>query len=171
MRIEHERKSVMYKVLDKELMIEECNIGDLTLDQVESFLRLFGDGSKIETLTLFLKKDGSVVLNKDNSNYELFKKMAYISLKGGRGSIEKLRGEISDVFGETLNTLESAIRVRQTNKMLEMLKYNFVEPEGISYGVLKKILESYESNVYGLYKILTLGYILGKRAERARRKK
>ena len=55
--------------------------------------------------------------------------------------------------------------------MMEMLKYNLVEPEGVSYVVLKKILEYYESNVFGLYKILTLGYILGKRAERARKKK
>ncbi len=161
----------MYKVLDKELMLEECNIGDLTLDQIESFLRLWGEGSKIKTLTLFLKNDGTVVLNKDNSDYELYKKMAYISLKGGRGSIEKLRNKIPDGFGETLNTLESAINVRRTNKMMEMLKYNLVEPEGVSYGVLKKILEYYESNVFGLYKILTLGYILGKRAERARKKK
>ena len=169
--IEHERKSAMYKVLDKELMLEECNIGDLTLDQIESFLRLWGEGSKIETLTLYLKNDGTVVLNKDNSDYELYKKMAYISLKGGRGSIEKLRNKIPDGFGETLNTLESAINVRRTNEMMEMLKYNLVEPEGVSYGVLKKILEYYESNVFGLYKILTLGYILGKRAERARKKK
>ena len=99
------------------------------------------------------------------------KKMAYISLKGGRGSIEKLRNKIPDGFGETLNTLESAINVRRTNEMMEMLKYNLVEPEGVSYGVLKKILEYYGSNVFGLYKILTLGYILGKRAERARKKK
>lgn len=28
----------------------------------------------------------------------------------------------------------------------------------------------YDSDVFGLYKVLTLGYILGKRAERARRK-
>lgn len=68
----------MYKVLDKELMLEECNIGDLTLDQIESFLRLWGDGSKIETLTLFLKNDGTVVLNRDNSNYELYKTLYLI---------------------------------------------------------------------------------------------
>lgn len=71
----------MYKVLDKELMLEECNIGDLTLDQIESFLRLWGEGSKIETLTLFLKNDGTVVLNKDNSDYELYKKWHISVLK------------------------------------------------------------------------------------------
>ena len=37
----------MYEVLDKDLMIEACSIGDLTLDQVERFLRLWGDGSEI----------------------------------------------------------------------------------------------------------------------------
>lgn len=161
----------MYEVLDKELMIEACNIGDLTLDQIERFLRLWGDGSKLETLTLFLKNDGTIVLNKDNPNFEYYKDLVYIGLKGDKKIREELRSKISNGFGETLNTIESAISLRNVNKTMDMLEYNLVEPEGISYGVLQKILDSYDSSVFGLYKILTLGYIYGKRAERSRRKK
>lgn len=161
----------MYEVLDKDLMIEACSIGDLTLDQVERFLRLWGDGSEIKSLTLFLKNDGTIVLNKDNPNYEHYKELVYICLKGDKETREELRNRLSDRFGETLNTIESAIKLRATDKTIGMLKYNFVEPEGISYGVLKKIFDSYDSDVFGLYKVLTLGYILGKRADRARRKK
>lgn len=160
----------MYEIIDKNLMIEACNIGDLTLDQVERFLRLWGDGSEIKSLTLFLKNDGTIVLNRDNPNYEHYKELVYICLKGDKETREELRNRSSDCFEETLNTLESAIKLRATNKTMEMLKYNLVEPEGISYGVLKKIFDSYGSAVFGLYKVLTLGYILGKRAERARRK-
>ena len=160
----------MYEVLDKDLMMEACNIGDLTLDQVERFLRLWDDGSEIKSLTLFLKNDGTIVLNRDNPNYEHYKELVYICLKGDKETREELRNRLSDRYGETLNALESAIKLRATNKTMEMLKYNLVEPEGISYGVLKKIFDSYDSDVFGLYKVLTLGYILGKRAERARRK-
>lgn len=160
----------MYEIIDKNLMIEACNIGDLALDQVERFLRLWGDGSEIKSLTLFLKNDGTIVLNRDNPNYEHYKELVYICLKGDKETREELRNRSSDCFEETLNTLESAIKLRATNKTMEMLKYNLVEPEGISYGVLKKIFDSYGSDVFGLYKVLTLGYILGKRAERARRK-
>lgn len=42
-----------YKVIDEDLKVEACEIGDLTLPQIESFLRLWGDGEKIETLTVF----------------------------------------------------------------------------------------------------------------------
>lgn len=160
----------MYEIIDKNLMIEACNIGDLKLDQVERFLRLWGDGSESKSLPLFLKNDGTIVLNKDNPNYEHYKELAYICLKGDKETREELRNRLSDRYGETLNTLESAIKLRATNKTMEMLKYDLVEPEGISYGVLKKIFDSYGSDVFGLYKVLTLGYILGKRAERARRK-
>lgn len=62
----------MYEVLDKDLMIEACNIGDLTLDQVERFLRLWGDGSEIKSLTLFLKNDGTIVLNRDNKKMAIY---------------------------------------------------------------------------------------------------
>lgn len=170
-QIRQKGKKIMYEVLDKDLMIEACNIGDLTLDQVERFLRLWGDGSEIKSLTLFLKDDGTIVLNKDNPNYEHYKGLVCIYLKGDQETREELRNRLSDCFGKTLNTLESAIKLRATNKTMGMLKYNLVEPEGISYGVLKKIFDSYDSDVFGLYKILTLGYILGKRAERARRRK
>ena len=42
-----------YEVIDEDLKVEACEVGDLTLSQIESFLRLRGDGEKIETLTLF----------------------------------------------------------------------------------------------------------------------
>lgn len=48
-----------YEVINEKLKVEACRIGDLTMDQVESFLKLWGDGEKIETLTLFSRRDHS----------------------------------------------------------------------------------------------------------------
>lgn len=161
----------MYEIIDKNLMIEACSIGDLTLDQIESFLRLWGDGSNIKTLTLFLKNDGTVVLNKDNSRYEFYRRIVHKFLEADEQGRKEIRNSSPDYCLETLNTIESAIRLRARNKTMKILKHNLVEPEGISYGFLRKILESYDDSPLGLYKILTLGCIYGKRAERARRKR
>lgn len=161
----------MYEIIDKNLMIEACSIGDLTLDQIESFLRLWGDGSNIKTLTLFLKNDGTVVLNKDNSRYEFYREIVHKFLEADEQGRKEIRNSSPDSGLETLNTIESVIRLRARNKTMKILKHNLVVPEGISYGFLRKILESYDDSPLGLYKILTLGYIYGERAERARRKR
>ena len=83
---------------------------------------------------------------------------------------KKLREKAPECCRETLNTLESACSMRKTNDLFRILEHNFALVEGISFGVLKKILCSYGGEGYGLHKIFTLGYIEGKRAERARRK-
>lgn len=56
-----------YEVIDKELNIKACSVGDLTMQQVQSFLKLWDDGCSISTLTAFIdKEDKAVVLNRDN---------------------------------------------------------------------------------------------------------
>ena len=65
----------MYEVINKELKIEACRIADLTLDQIESFLRLWDDGAAISTLTIFSRPDGTIVLIKDNPEYDLCKEI------------------------------------------------------------------------------------------------
>lgn len=159
-----------YEVINRELKIEACNIGDLTLDQVQRFLRLWGDNSSIITLTMFLKNDGTVVLNKDNKEYEFYKELSYKFLSSNDEKREMFKEKVPECYRETLNTLESALKIRRTKELLRVLKYNFAEVDNISYGVLKRIFEDYESGAMGLFKIFTLGYIEGKRAERTRRK-
>lgn len=84
-----------YEVINKELMMEACNIGDLKLDQVEAFLQLWGDDSPISTLTLFMKDDGTVILNKDNPKYELYKNMTYNYLKGTEEDRARIKKEFT----------------------------------------------------------------------------
>ena len=43
----------MYEVINKELKLESCGIGDLTMDVVSGMLKQWDDGSSISTLTLF----------------------------------------------------------------------------------------------------------------------
>lgn len=46
-----------YEVIDKELNIKACSIGDLTLEQVQSFLQLWDDGKPISLLTAFVDRE------------------------------------------------------------------------------------------------------------------
>ena len=65
-----------YKVINKELNIKSCSIGDLTMQQVQSFLELWDDGCSISTLTAFIdNEDNALVLNKDNQKYEIYLEM------------------------------------------------------------------------------------------------
>lgn len=160
-----------YEVLDKKLMIESCSVGDLTLDQIQSFLRLWGDGSEIRTLSVFLKDDGTVVLNRDNPNYEICKDMTFRYLEGDEEVRKELREKVPEGLKVSLNTISDSIRRRKMHEIFRILHHNCIEPEDISYGVLKKVGEDYGGGGYALFKILNLGIIMGKRAERARRKK
>lgn len=161
----------MYEIINQELQIEACNIGDLTLDNIQSFLRLWGDGSAIETLTLFLKENGTIVLNKDNPLYETYKDMCIKYLQGTEEYRERMKERAPEGFKETINTLESAVKTRNTQELFRILSYNVSAPRGISFGTLQKIFDDYESSVIAIFKILNLGIIEGKRQERARRKR
>ena len=159
-----------YEVINKEQMREACDILDLTINQMQSFLKLWGDNSSIATLTLFLKEDGTVVLNKNNREYEFYKELSCKYLSSSDEKREIFKEKAPECYKETLNTLESAFRIRRTKEVFRILKYNFADADNISYGVLNKVYEEYSGGVMGFFKIFTLGYIEGKRAERARRK-
>lgn len=154
-----------YEVVNKDLMIEACGIGDLTLDQIERFLRLWGDDSSISTLTLFAKKDGAVVLNKDNPKYEFYKDLVenFLQLE----EEERKTVEVSEGVKETIDVLEQAIEGRKENAILEILKYSILD--SVPYKTIEKIFEKYESGIIGLCQIFNYGVIEGKRQERAKR--
>lgn len=159
-----------YETINKEQMIECCNIGDLTLDQVQSFLKLWGGSSSIATLTMFLKNDGTVVLNKDNKEYEFYKELSCRYLNSNDEKREIFKEKVPECYRETLNTLESALKIRKTNELFRVLKYNFAEVDNISFGILEKVFKDNGSGMMGFLKIFTLGYIEGKRVERSRRR-
>ncbi len=160
-----------YEMISKELKIEACNIEDLTLEQVKGFLNLWNNNSSISTLTLFLKKDGTVVLNKDNKKYEFYKDLCCKFLGSNNKEREMLKREVKECAMETIGTLENALELRHTEEIFEILKYNFAKVDDISYDLLKKIYKYNERGAMGLFKVFTLGYIEGKRAERARKLK
>lgn len=106
-----------YEMISKELKIEACNIEDLTLEQVKGFSNLWNDNSSISTLTLFLKKDGTVVLNKDNKKYEFYKELSHKFLSLNNKGRETIKKEVKEGTKETVRLLEKALEVRQEKEL------------------------------------------------------
>lgn len=162
-----------YEVVNKELMIEACKIEDLTAGQVIGFLKLWDDDSSINTLTLFAKKDGTVVLNRDNAHYELYKDLTEGYLKAD----ENIRKGFKIPKGteETINILERVIEQRELNKIVDPVILERMQ-EVIPYSEISKIVDavkkrySFSADTFWLFKMFQFGYVYGKREERKKKK-
>lgn len=152
-----------YEVIDEDLKVEACEVGDLTLSQIESFLRLWGDGEKIETLTLFSRQDGTIVLNKNHPGYKAFKDftLSYLQLED-REKLDPPEG-----IKEAAAVIDRAIEQRRIAKALDILKYSYINEA--PHEIIQSIFREFESGMIGLCQVFNYGVIAGKRAERARR--
>lgn len=161
-----------YEVVNKELMIEACKIEDLTAGQVIGFLKLWDDDSSISTLTLFAKKDGTVVLNKDNAYYELYKDLTEGYLKAD----ENIRKAFKIPKGseETINILERVIKQREFNKIVDPVVLERIQ-EVRPYSEVSKIIDAVKErysvceDTFRMFKMFQFGYVYGKRDERKKR--
>lgn len=163
-----------YEVVNKELMIEACKIEDLTAGQVIGFLKLWDDDSSINTLTLFAKKDGTVVLNKDNAHYELYKDLTEGYLKAD----ENIRKAFKIPKGseETINILERVIKQREFNKIVDPVvleRLQDVRPYSEVSKIIDAVKERYSActDTFQMLKMFKFGYVYGKREEREKKKK
>lgn len=164
----------MYEVINKELKIEACRIADLTLDQIESFLRLWDDGAAISTLTIFSRPDGTIVLNKDNPEYDLCKEITENYLQSSEEIRTKL--DVPNGLKETIAVLEQALEQRRINKIVDyniLTRGQDVLPRE-EYELIRDAVKQhyhFSSPEFWMWKMIQFGYAYGKREERARRKK
>lgn len=162
-----------YEVVNKELMIEACKIEDLTAGQVIGFLKLWDDDSSINTLTLFAKKDGTVVLNRDNAHYELYRDLTEGYLKADE-SIRKAF-KIPKGAEETINILERVIEQRELNKIVDPVVLGRMQ-EVMPYSEVSKIIDAVKKryslceDTFWMLKMFQFGYVYGKREERKKKK-
>ena len=163
-----------YEVIDKELNIKACSIGDLTLEQVQSFLELWNDGKPISSLTAFVdREDNALVLNKDNEYYDLYlemcKKYLFTTDEKRANFREKSK---DDQHYQTVCLLDKLIeirRVEETMKMLGNQKEKYADyPVNVFDGIIKKY--DFSNERFRMWKAYTYGIIQGKRMERSRRK-
>ena len=160
-----------YEVINEELGIKACRLADLTAEQVNHFLGQWEEGATIGTLTPFYDdKNGDVVLNKDNAQYEFYAELAEGYLSASEDNRKEFREKVPKSVKETVDVLENCLRVRRVNR--EIFK---VERAPISCDmpmeVLKELLNrNSRYPLFAVFNAFTYGVMQGKRMERARRK-
>ena len=167
----------MYEVINKELKLESCGIGDLTMDVVSGMLKQWDDGSSISTLTLFyLPKTDTIVLNRDNKNYDTYREFAEMYLKCDEQERKEIRTKIDSsekmAMKEELRILDAAINHRKNIKDMFMLEHQTITEavNNLSISMMKEITNSTEDYYCSMYKAFQYGVMQGKRLERNKKR-
>jgi len=167
----------MYEVINEELGIKACGIGDLTTPMINSILGQWEDEATIGTLTLFYDgKTGDIVLNKDNKLYESYLSLAedYLS------SSADVRREIRSVcpipgVKETLDVLEDCVKSREIKRELFILnRQREIEDKYEMPWALRVEIEkeySFSNPRFWMFKAFQYGVMQGKKIERAKKKR
>ena len=167
----------MYEVINKELKLESCGIGDLTMDVVSGMLKQWDDGSSISTLTVFyMPARDTIVLNRDHVNYDTYRTFTETYLGCDEHVRRKIRKRYENKEGSGISgiieILDGAIKHRKDLKDIFMLRYQPVEEEDntISFSLMNEIVKDTESHYFAMYKAFQYGVIQGKRLERRKKR-
>lgn len=160
----------MYEVINDELGIKACSLGDLTAEQMRNFFEQWEEGAKIGTLTLFYEKSGDLVLNRDNPLYKEYREISEAYL----GASEEVREEIRancQIPGvkNTFEVLDDCIEYRVIENEIYKAHKNYISSEE-ARGVLLSMMDRYDK-FEAVYTAFRYGVMHGKRTERARRKR
>lgn len=156
-----------YEVIDEDLRISSCRIADLTMEQVQSFLKLWSDGSSIGSLTMFYDKGNDmVVLNADNENYEDYLQIATAYLGAEYERRKELRAQAPGSMRGSMVLLEECYQQRVFDKRTFQAVNNMLSKTQRKY--VTHLLNE-KDPVSAVYIAFRAGMISGKRIERARR--
>lgn len=156
-----------YEVIDEDLRISSCRIADLTMEQVQSFLKLWSDDSSIGSLTMFYDKESDmVVLNADNKNYGDYLQIATAYLGAEYERREELKEKAPDSIRESVNLLEQCYQQRVFDKRTFQAVNNMLSKTQRKY--VTHLLNE-KDPISAAYIAFRAGMISGKRIERARR--
>lgn len=160
----------MYKMINEELRIATCKISELPKDIAER-------AQPVETITvMYDSKEDIIVLNPE---YELFcicseLSATYLKLeKSDRDefAMQLKDGLKSDAIEEVIGMLERVVLIREAKQYYEIIK-NIDSTQFFNvHELLLQINDNAKSEFTKEFNLFQMGYILGKREERARRKK
>ena len=163
-----------YEIVNEKLNIKACTIGDLTYEQVRSFLEAWNDGSSISTLTAFIEDESyALVLNKDNDKYGYYLDLCESYLVTTDEKRAAFREKTKNTpWHMTLQLMDKLIMLRRNKEVIDMLGKQ--KACGLEYPrqIFESIIKEYNfsDEKWHMWKAYLYGIIQGKRMERARRK-
>lgn len=156
------------EVINKDLMIEACNISDLTLKQTKQILGQWEEGVKIGTLTVFFNpKTKALVLNKDADMYEMYKDIAEKYMAGSYETRRELLDKAPESIKGTLIVMENCLKCRMIEKELFRARKNIIKSKNAR--IVLNAIESYDPTTAACL-AYRYGVMQGKRMERAKKK-
>ena len=162
----------MYKMINEELRIAACRINEIPRELVEEI-------KPLETLTMYYDPSCDiVVVNQDNVNYELYKKLCIVYLDASYSVRSKLKCKFKslDTLG-CVKLLDDIIDLRERKRLEEEYRELDKILGKADIGIIKdnlSMINTIGRNRTDFWRdpnIFMYGYIMGKRAERARRKR
>lgn len=97
--------NMSYQMVNEELKIASCCLAELTLGQVQEFLKHWNDCEPIGTLTLFYDKDGTLVLNRDHKYYDDYLDIAERMMQLDLESAEEAARKAPESLKESMNVI------------------------------------------------------------------
>ena len=162
-----------YELIDEKLKIYSCSIKNLTEDQKEqlnSFLKSWNIKEVLQDITLFYDKDNDrIVLNSDHKLFEDYKNLIveYMGISWNRRKMQ------DETLPESLKTLFNILNYIWKTRRKEEIK-NILDQQDMPFDAMQDIRNIYESDKereFSIFNIYNYGFIQGKKAERARKKK
>lgn len=165
----------MYELINKELRMESCNIGDLTMNTMSSILKQWNDGSSISSLILFYQpKEDVVIMNRDNKEYSKYCNFTETYLKGDEIERKEMKSRYStdekSGMKEVITILDHVIDRRKNHKELFILRRQPVLGNGLSTSILEEIISGTQSHYLAMCEAFQYGVIQGKRIERSKKR-
>lgn len=162
-----------YEIIDEDLKLEACGIGDLTAEQVNYFLGLWEKDCPLSTLTIF-REGGALVLNKDNKHYGIYKDCTIEYMRLDEQQRKELKKDAPESIKEVFNIIDEAIEIRETAELVRIVGCHPIETsKKAEHACFSQWVYKYgtENILFICHLAYTLGQIQGKRFERARRKR
>lgn len=158
-------------MINEDLRIASCNLGDLTMEQTQSILAQF-KGSALNTLTGFYTKgDDLFVINSENSDYDFYLLTAERYLSANDERRTAIRKKIlSQGVKEFISLLDIVVNYRKALQ-LKLMTGSMSSEDYINAIPILRNLNNMVHRDFQEMNAFMYGYIIGKRAERARRKK
>lgn len=161
---------MQYEMVNEKLKIAACSISNLTLEQAKHFLELWEEGATLGTLTLFYTNDGTIVLNRDNTQYGDYLEMieSYIVLNDEKR--KEVRKKAPKSLTETFAVVDSCIQKRAVD--VELYRIGRSEyPADEYFPVLSAISHKDNDTMRGIIQAFNYGIMCGKHAERAKKRR
>lgn len=168
---------MIYELINRELNLWSCSIADMTMEQIECFLKQWNDGSRIGALTLFYDmKEKAIVLNRDHKNYDFYLKVCTRYLSIGKDKREQFAAKIkSDTAHDVIDILDTAIQTAENQHTLFLMDNQPLIPDefNVYWDMYRLIMQKYPNShpSIWMFKAFKCGVMQGKRMERAKKKR